>query len=106
MENNTVNTCKEIFKLSSRLFKDLTDNQRKSLVYRLLNYLRVGNYKRVNNEVLRLINTLGVDNESRKKFIDRWATVYCDENNHEFEKMAYSFLMGLLKGVSLNNIKL
>lgn len=99
MENNntSLNICRKIFDLSCGLFKDLSSSQRKSLVYRLLNYLRVGNYKRVNYEVLKLINTLDIDDESRKIFLDRWATVYCDGNNPEFEKMAYSFLMGLLK---------
>lgn len=98
MENNntSLNICRKIFDLSSSLFGGLSSNQRKSLVYRLLNYLRAGNYKRVNNEVLKLVNTLDIENE-KKEFLDHWNNIYCNENNSEFEKIAYSFLMGLLK---------
>lgn len=103
--NNNVNICKKIFNFSVDLSKNLSENQRRSLVFRLLNYLRVGNYRRVNNEIMKLINTFEIQQGAIKEFIAHWSNIYCSGTNPEFEKIAYSFLMGLLIKRSNQKVK-
>lgn len=96
MENNKVYRYKKLFKLTPKLFGGLADNRRKSLVFQLINHLKVGNYQRVNNEVLKLLNLLEVEDGDKREFLKYWKDVYFSGNSTDFEGSAYAFVMGLL----------
>ena len=84
-------------KLGERIFSKLSSNRRKSLIFQLLNYLKVGNYQRVNNEILRVLNVVEADDSDKNRFIEEWSKFFYGLNDKENEMAAYSLIMGLLR---------
>lgn len=96
-KNKIENRYREIYDISRKLFKDLSDNQRKKLIFQLLNYLKVGNLQRAKNEVLRILNTIDTPVEEKNKFIENWKEVCYSNNDKQFEEMLYALVTGLLR---------
>ena len=96
MANNREN-YKQIVELTANLFTSLGKNRRKSLVFNLLNYLKVYKFERVNNEILKILNTLDADEDEKKKLIEKWQEIYCESTFKDLEKLYYCFIMGILK---------
>ncbi|MEM4460966.1 MAG: hypothetical protein QXY70_02405 [Nanopusillaceae archaeon] len=88
---------REIIKLTSELFSYLSENRRKSLVFQLLNYLKAYKFERVNNEILKILNTLEASKNEKEKLIEKWQEIYCNSTTKELEKLYYCFIMGILK---------
>jgi len=80
------------------IFKDTSDNYRQKLVYNLLNAVKGNNQKEFFWMVLRALNTR-LDKPEVTRLSEEIGKMY-PLSSYEFEKLAYSVIMGIMSAKS------